>query len=69
MKKYTVLLAVSALALPACSNTWQGIKADSTENKQHLERAVDKVQDAAAEGWDKTKEATKEGLHKVEQHL
>lgn len=65
MKKYTALLAVSVLALSACSNTWQGVKADSTENKQHVENAVEKAQDAAEKGWDKTKSATKEGWDKT----
>lgn len=69
MKKHLVLYAAFAVILSACSNTWQGVKADSTENKQHVENAVDKAQDAAAEGWDKTKEATKSGLQKIEQSL
>lgn len=61
MKKTATLIAittVSALALSACSSTWNGVKEDTRENVQAVGDGVEK-------GWDKTKEAARDGANAV----
>lgn len=63
------ITALSALALSACADTWEGAKQDTARNldktQAAAERAAEQTGNAVEKGWDKTKEAVKKGGNAV----